>query len=104
MGSFKFQKLMNDQGQLTGLEIGGVLVLEQSQMLKNEFLAVVNGLNNQLEIKISELEEIDISCIQLIAAFIRVLDHLKIKYQLVWDIDQEQRLLLESIGLSNDFF
>lgn len=104
MASFKFQKLTNEQGLVNGLDLGGALVLEHSQRLKEELVASVNNLDKHLNIRISELEEIDISCIQLVAGFIHVLDRLKVKYSFNWEIDEEQKHLLESIGLSNDFF
>lgn len=104
MGSFKFQKTLNEEGLVTGLELGGLLVLENSQNIKDEFIAVVDRLSKVQEITVSDMEEIDISCIQIMAAYIRILDRLNVKYQVNWNIDQEQRQLLESIGLSNDFF
>lgn len=104
MGSFIFQKLVNEQGLVNAIELRGALVLEHAQKLKEELVPLVGGFDKHLDVRISELEEIDISCIQLIAGFIRVLDRLKVKYSFNWEIDEEQKQLLESIGLSNDFF
>ncbi|MFY9151445.1 MAG: STAS domain-containing protein [Prolixibacteraceae bacterium] len=104
MGSFKFQKILNEEGLVYSLELSGALVLDHSQKLKEEFIAVTENLNIQLEITISDLDEIDISGIQLLAAFIKILDRLKVKYQFNWNIGEEQLQLMESIGLSSEFF
>lgn len=104
MENIKFQKIMNEQGFISGLEVGGVLVLDNSQQFKQELVGVIDRLSENVEITISELEDIDISCIQLFVAFIRSMDKLDLTYHLIWKIEEDQKQLLESIGLSNDFF
>ncbi len=100
----KFQKTVDESGRISGLELGGLLVLENSQNLKNEFIGAAASLSDSLNITISELEEIDISCIQLFISFLKKLDEMKVKYELDWNIDKEQMQLLENLGLNSDFF
>lgn len=98
-----FRKTMNDLGRITGLEFGGMLVLENSQQLKKELVEAADSLDDQVKITIANIEEIDLSVIQLIIAFINRMDEINVKYEFVWDLDAEQKLFLENIGFSNEF-
>ena len=104
MESVKFQKSLNGQGRLTSLEIGGMLVLENSQQLKNELIGVIFTLSDEVKITISGADEIDLSCIQLFMAFIRRLDEIKVTYQFIWNLDEDQKSLWENVGLSKKLF
>ncbi|HZL08439.1 MAG TPA: STAS domain-containing protein [Prolixibacteraceae bacterium] len=104
MESVKFKKSLNEQGQITGLEIGGMLVLQNSEQLQNEFISVFDVLSDQVKITISEVDEIDLSCIQLFVAFIRRMDEIDVTYQFCWNIDEDQKSLLENVGLSYELW
>jgi anti-anti-sigma regulatory factor len=104
MENIKFHKSTNKQGLITGLEIEGMLVMENSQQLKSELIGIVSNLSDQVKISISNLEEIDLSCIQLLIAFMKRMDELHVNYQFIWDLDENQKLLLENAGLSNELF
>jgi anti-anti-sigma regulatory factor len=103
MDTIKFRKSSNDIGRITDLEIEGKLVLENSQQLKKELVDIIGSLNDQVKITITKLEEIDLSCIQLIVAFINRMDELNVTYQFNWKLDPDQKLFLENIGFSNEF-
>lgn len=104
MVSVKIQKSLDDQGQITSLQIEGMLVLENSQQLKNEIVAIIGDLSDQLEITISKVDDLDLSCIQLFVAFMKYMDEINMAYQLNWDLDEDQKLLLENAGLSHELF
>ena len=104
MESVKFQKSLNGQGRLTSLEIGGMLVLENSQQLKNELIGVIFTLSDEVKITISGADEIDLSCIQLFMAFIRRLDEINVTYEFIWNLDEDQKSLWENVGLSKKIF
>jgi len=103
MNNLKFQKSSNDLGRITDLEIGGMLVLENSQQFKKELVDIISSLNDQVKITIANLEEMDLSCIQLIVAFINRMDEINVTYQFIWNLDLDQKLFLENIGFSNEF-
>jgi hypothetical protein len=104
MENIIFRKSMNEQGRITEIEIGGALVLENSQQLKDEFLSLTDILGGQVKITISNPEDIDLSCIQLFIAFIKFMNETHVKHQLNWTLDEDQRALLENVGLSNDLY
>lgn len=99
MEKLKFRTLADESGRITSIELSGRLVLETSFQLKNELVAAVNNLNNNVIINIFELEDMDLSGAQLLIAFIRQMDHLKINYQFNWNIDEEQKSLFSNVGL-----
>lgn len=79
-------------------------MLSNSQSLKQELVGVIDSLFSDVELIISEVDEFDLSCIQVLASFINAMTKLKINYTFSWEIEPEQKQLLENIGLSNDFF
>jgi len=104
MEDLRFRKQTDDLGRVIALELGGPLILANALQLKKELIGVINLLSHQIKIIVAEPEEIDLSCIQLIKAFFNRLDEVKITYQVEWSLDEEQRLLLEHVGLSDELF
>jgi len=104
METLKFQKTLNNLDRVSELIIGGLLNLENSQKLQKELVGVMGELQDQVKIIISNPEEIDLSCIQLIIAFIKYMDANHITCQFEWNLDEDQRLLLENVGLSTELF
>jgi hypothetical protein len=104
MEKVKFLKSFNDSGLISTLEISGFLILENSERIKDEFVSVLDSLSDKLEIIVSDLEEADLSFIQLMVAFIRKLNKKKIHFKINWAIDDDQKALLDNIGLSNELF
>lgn len=104
MENIIFQKTLNEQGRITGLEIGGRLVLENSQELKKGFLAVIDCLSDRVKITALNIAEIDLSCIQLFVAFIKHMNVNHVIYQFEWNLDEDQQTLLENVGLSNEIY
>ena len=100
--NFKFNSISNEQDQIIGLELGGMLVLENAQTLKDKLIVISERLGSELLITISELDEIDLSSIQLLVAFIRRMHESEVCFRFVWDIDDDQKLLLEHVGISNE--
>jgi len=95
---------MNESGLISELEIGGMLILENAEQLRKEFVDAIGILNDHIIIKVSNLDEIDIPCIQLFIAFIKKMNDLKIKFKFNWNIDEDQKMLLENVGLSDELF
>jgi hypothetical protein len=104
MENVNFRITSNKQSRITGIEIGGMLVLENAQDIKNELLRALDMLSNKVTVTISQPDELDISFIQLLAAFIRSMDKLQVTYQFNWLIDEDQRILLEHVGLGQELF
>lgn len=104
MENILFKKLLNEQGLINGLEIGGMLVLENSQQLKKEFGDTLNFLSKKVTIAVFDVDEIDLSCIQLFIAFIKYMNDLPVAYDFDWNLNEDQRVLLENAGLSNELF
>lgn len=104
MENVKFQTLTNDQGLITDLTIGGLLVVENSQHIKIELLGALPRLDDSIKIEISEVDDIDLTFIQLIVAFRKQLYEKGTEFQLNWSLDDDQRLLFENVGLSNELF
>jgi hypothetical protein len=104
MENIIFQKTQDEQGLICGIEISGLLVTENSQELKKEFLAVIDCLSDRVKIKVSNTPELDISCIQLFVAFIRQLDVAHVISEFEWNLNEDQKILLENVGLSNELF
>jgi ABC-type transporter Mla MlaB component len=104
MEKINFQRITDEHDRIIGLEISGMLILENAQSLHKELVGMVDLLSKHVKISISDLQEIDISCIQLIAAFIRQMDDLKVTYQFEWNIDDDLNILMEHVGLSTELF
>jgi anti-anti-sigma regulatory factor len=104
MESVIFQKLTNEQGQITNLTISGFLVVEQARQLKKEMVEVLKNINDSVDIEIIEVEDIDISFIQLMVAFTKQLNETGIRFKLKWNLDEDQRVLLENVGLSYELY
>jgi len=104
MEAINFQVTSDDQNRITGLCIRGMLVLENAQLIKDEFVRISRMLGNQIKITISEPEELDISFIQLLVSFIRRMDGLGVTYQFEWIIDEDLKFLIEHVGLSKELF
>jgi hypothetical protein len=104
MENFKFHIKSDDQNRIFGLEISGLLVLDNAQMIQKELVGISSLLSNQVKITILDPEELDISFIQLLVAFIKRMNELNVAYQFVWNIDDDQKTLLEHVGLSNELF
>lgn len=104
MENIIFQKSSNEQGKVTEIEIGGMLVLENSSQLKKEFVGVVDYLSERVLITISNVEEIDLSFVQLLVAFKKSVLEKHTAFELVWKIDEEQKLLFDNVGLSTELF
>jgi anti-anti-sigma regulatory factor len=104
MESYTFKKLENKDGQIKGLEIGGLLVLENANDLKRDFLSTSRIMDKQLKINISDVSDIDLSFIQLLLAFITEMGERHVTYSLKWNLDDDQKTLLENVGLSSELF
>jgi len=100
----KFRILADNRGRIETIEIGGLIVLETALKLKNELVAIEKNLSSKVIINIFELVEMDLSGVQLLVAFIRLMDHAKINYQINWNIDEEQKALFSNVGLGNELF
>jgi len=104
MENIILKRTVDEQGRITGLEIGGRLVLENSQELKKGFAGVIDCLSDRLKITVLNTAEIDLSCIQLFVAFIKHMDSAHVTYQFEWNLDEDQQTLLENVGLSNEIY
>jgi hypothetical protein len=104
MENVKFQQSLNEQGQITEIEIGGNLVLEHAQQLKIKLVEAVVNLGESVRIILAEGSEIDLSCIQIIVAFIKRMDELDVVYHFIWNLDEDQKSLLKHVGLSSELF
>jgi len=96
--------LADGNGRIETIEIGGLLVLETAQQFKNELVSILDRLSDKVNVIITDLEEMDLSCLQLLTAFTRSMDKKKINYIFTWDIDEEQRSLFVNVGVGVELF
>lgn len=104
MDNLKIQKFNNEKGLITNLSIGGLLVVENAQRIKKELVGMLNQLSDSVEIEINEVDNIDLSFIQLIVSFTSQLNEKGVKFRLNWNLDEDQQSLFENVGLSNELF
>lgn len=104
MDGLKIQHKRDESGLLSGIKISGNLVVENARQLKKEFLdvAVISG--KQLNVEFVDVDDIDVSCIQLIVAFASQLEKQRVKYRFDWDISIDLKELIENVGLSEELF
>ncbi len=99
-----FHITSDEHDRIAEIEMSGFLALENAQIIKEELIRITDLLGDRVKITISAPEEMDISFVQLLVAFIRRLDEVNVKYQLEWNIDEDQKFLLEHVGLGNELF
>lgn len=104
MNNISFKKSTDEQGFIFHLQMGGMLILENSEYLKNELVVASGKLAGVVDIEVKDVQEIDLSCIQLILSLIRYLDDHHISYKFGWKLSEEQRSLLENVGFGNELF
>jgi len=104
MENLKFQISSDEKGLVSRLSIGGLLVVENAQKLKQELLGILHKMSNSVQIEIDEVDNIDLSFIQLIVSFTSQLNENGIKFTIKWNLDDDQRALFENVGLSNELF
>ncbi|BBE15898.1 hypothetical protein AQPE_0034 [Aquipluma nitroreducens] len=102
MENFIFHKTQDEQGRIVSIKISGLLILENSQELKKEFLGLIDSLGNRLKINISNVTDIDLSFVQLFMAFVRQMNIAHVACQFEWKLDEDQKTLFENVGLSNE--
>jgi anti-anti-sigma regulatory factor len=96
--------LADKHGKIERIDMGGLIVLETASKLKNELVAIENNLCDNVIINIFDLEELDLAGVQLLVAFIRKMDQMKINYQFNWNIKEEQKALFTNVGLGIELF
>ena len=102
MEKLRFRTSANKNGQIETIEIGGLLVLETAIQLKNELVIIAENLHKVIRIHIFDLEEMDLTGVQLLVAFFRFLKQKKIKYDIDWDLDEDQKTFFTNIGIGLD--
>ena len=104
MEKLRFRTSADNNGRIETIEIGGFLVLETALELKNELVNISNRIHDEVKISIRELEEMDLPAVQLLVAFIRNMDQKKIKYQIKWDLEEDQRAFYKNVGLGDELY
>lgn len=104
MEKLKFLALADKHGKIERIDLGGLIVLETAFQLKNELVAIENNLCDNVKITIFELEELDLAGVQLLVAFVRKMDQMKINCQFNWNIEEEQKALFINVGLGVELF
>lgn len=104
MEKLKFSALTDDSGKITTINLSGSLILDSAHQLKKELLSAINKLNDSLSIRITDVDDMDITAIQLLVAFIRRMDQMKIRYQFDWQLNEEQKTLFSNVGIGSELF
>jgi len=104
MDSIKVQVKADENGLVTDLLISGNLIIENSQDIHRELIGVGSRLNKSVKITIEQVADIDLTFIQLMMAFRNQMDELKVNYQIFWNLNEDQKVLLDHVGLSNELF
>lgn len=104
MENLKFQISSDEKGLVSRLSIGGLLVLDNAQKIKQELIGILHKMSHSVQIEIDEVDNIDLSFIQLIVSFTSNLTENGVKFSINWNLDDDQRTLFENVGLSNELF
>jgi anti-anti-sigma regulatory factor len=104
MEKVRFQKTKDDAGRIVKLELSGLLTLENAELIKNKFIEAVPKLSPKVHFVITDLDDIDLAGIQLIVAFLKEMHKHRITYTTEWKIVEDQKVLLENVGLNNELF
>lgn len=102
MDSVKICVLKNTKGDLTSLTFGGLLVVENSQKIKDELVGLVDSVASSVLITIEDVEDIDLTFIQLLVAFQKKLTEKKTEFSVNWNLDDDQRILFKNVGLGDE--
>jgi anti-anti-sigma regulatory factor len=104
MEKLSFRTSADKSGRIETIEIGGLLVLETALELKDELVGVIDRLSSKVKITFFEVEEMDLSGVQLLVAFIRKMDKTKVEYQIDWKLEEEQKALFVNVGIGIELF
>lgn len=104
MEKLSFRTSADKDGRIEAIDIGGLLVLETALELKDELVGVADRLSNKVKITFFEVEEMDLSGIQLLITFFRKMDKMKVGYQIDWKLEQEQKMLFVNVGIGTELF
>lgn len=104
MEKVKFQKSLDESERIAKLEVSGWFILENAELIKAKLMDVADQLSPTVHFVVSDLEDIDLSGIQLFIAFFKEMNKRKVVYTIQWNIDDDQKQLLENVGLSNELF
>jgi len=104
MEKLRFRTSADNDGLIDTIEIGGLLVLETALELKNELVIVSNRISQEVKIRIGELAEMDLSSVQLLVAFMRNLDQKSIRYQIDWNLEEDQQAFFIHVGIGNELY
>ena len=99
MEKLKFRTSADKNGRIETIEIEGLLVFETALDFKNKLVGISDRLGSKVKITISEIEELDLTGAQLLVAFIRHMDKTKVKYQINWNMDEEEKALFVNVGM-----
>lgn len=104
MDRLRIRKNTDSEGKIYELDVSGCLVVDTSQQFKNELVDVLNRAGGQLRINFAEIDEIDVSCIQLVVAFIHSMEKRKINYSFNWNLADDLKDLFENVGLADELY
>ena len=104
MEKLSFRTSADNSGLIETIEIAGVLALETALELKNELVIILNRLHPEVKISIGEVDEMDLTAVQLLVAFIRNMDQKKIKYQIEWNLDEDQKAFFINVGIGDELY
>jgi anti-anti-sigma regulatory factor len=104
MEKLSFRTSADNSGLIETIEIEGVLALETALELKNELVIILNRLHPEVKISIGEVDEMDLTAVQLLVAFIRNMDQKKIKYQIEWNLDEDQKAFFINVGIGDELY
>ena len=104
MEKLKFRTSADNNGRIETIEIGGFLILETALELKNELVIIFNRLHTEVKISIRDMEEMDLSAVQLLVAFIRYMGQKKIKYEIDWNLDEDQKAFFINVGMGDELY
>lgn len=104
MDDFTFSKQINEQEFADVLRFSGNLTVGNSEKIKNELLLLSGKLNSRITIEIEDVQEIDISFIQIVLSLVNYMDDHHISYKFQWTLEPDVRDLIEGVGLGNELF
>lgn len=104
MDRLQISRNVDKEGKIVEINVSGILVVDTSQQFKNELIDVVLRCGSRLQVNFVGIDEVDVSCIQLIVGFIHSLEKRKISYSFNWNLADDLKDLFENVGLADELY
>lgn len=103
MADYQFDVINNEQGAAAQLVFGGDMVLDNMESLLKEMSSLNIDSSDDLKISLSNVDEYDLSFLQLFRSFLLLLKAKQLSVDIEWPKDHSLLELLRRSGFSKVF-